>query len=112
MFLYFGYGKEVFYLIHASIVVNKIKESLNKDFCEKLSSQIILQNCKKNHLSLTNLDRAGYIRLVDSIISDYRAIKPLGNNNVALKKREWLAAIYVDWSISCKKVALSSMSIR
>jgi hypothetical protein len=89
-------------LIPASIVENKIKESLNKDFCESLSSQIILQNCKKNHLNLNNLDRDSYIRLVDSIISDYRAINPLGNNNVALKRKELLAAIYVDWSISCK----------
>ncbi len=70
-----------------------IKNSLNEDFCEALSEQIILQNIMKCRLSLDNLDREGYIKLIDSIAFDYRAILPSANGNITLKKRKWLSAI-------------------
>ena len=87
----------------ASIGIKTIKDSLCKDFCIALSTQIILQNVRNCHLNLENLDRDGYIRLIDSIVNDYRAIKPLGNGNADFKKREWLSALdIVDWSLSCQ----------
>ena len=73
-------------------VNSMIKISLNKDFSEAMSTQIILYNVKKCSLDLTNLDKDGYFRLVDSIISDYRDIKPLGCD-ISLKTRELLSAI-------------------
>ncbi len=90
-----------------SMAVNRIKESLSKDFSAALSEQIILQNVRKSYLDLENLNREGYIKLVESIISDYMAIKPLGNDNADLKKREWLAAIDImDLSISDSELRL------
>ncbi len=89
------------------MAVNRIKESLSKDFSAALSEQIILQNVRKSYLDLENLNREGYIKLVESIISDYMAIKPLGNDNADLKKREWLAAIDImDLSISDSELRL------
>jgi hypothetical protein len=70
-----------------------IKISLNKDFSDAMSTQIILYNVKKCSLDLTNLDKDGYFRLVDSIISDYININPLGDCNTSLKKRELLSGI-------------------
>ena len=87
----------------ASVGIKTIRDSLTKDFCIALSTQIILWNVEKCHLNLADLDRDGYIRLIDSIISDYTTIKPLGNDISNLKKREWLAAVdIIDWSLSCK----------
>jgi len=74
-------------------VNSMIKISLNKDFSDAMSTQIILHNVKKCSLDLTNLDRDGYFRLVDSIISDYTRINPLGECSTSLKKRELLSGI-------------------
>lgn len=86
----------------ASVAVNAIiKESLMKDFCINLSAWIILQNVRKCHLNLARLDRDGYIRLIDSIANDYRAIKPLGIDNLNQKKEEFLAAIDIMEGFRC-----------
>jgi hypothetical protein len=74
-------------------VNSMIKISLNKDFSDAMSTQIILYNVKKCSLDLTNLDRDGYFRLVESIISDYIKINPLGDSNTSLKNRELLSGI-------------------
>jgi hypothetical protein len=74
-------------------VNNTIKPSLIKDFGVALSTLIILQNSKKCDLMIANLDRDGYIRLVDSIISDYRVAKTLSEDDIALIKRKWLEEI-------------------
>jgi hypothetical protein len=76
-------------------VNSTIKRSLNKDFSDAMSAQIILYNVKKCSLDLTNLDRDGYFRLVDSIISDYSKINPLGDRNTPLKKRELLSGMEI-----------------
>jgi hypothetical protein len=75
-----------------SLSVKTIIKSLNKDFGEPMSTQIILHNSKKCSLDLTHLDSDGYSRLVDSIISDYSDIKPLGCD-ISLKARELLSVI-------------------
>ena len=56
------------------------------------------------HISCSfRVDTEGYIRLIDSIISDYRTIKPLGDDISDLKKRELLAAVdIIDWHLSYK----------
>jgi len=75
-----------------SLSVNTIIKSLNKDFAEDVSIYMILHNGKECSLDLAHLDRDGYFRLVDSIISDYNEIKPLGCD-ISLKTKELLSAI-------------------
>ena len=81
-------------MITASIAVNKIiKPSLIKDFGVALATVIILQNSKKCNVTIANLDKEGYVRLVESIFCDYRVAKTFGQDNIAPKKREWLSEI-------------------
>ena len=70
-----------------------IKNFLNKDFSDALSTQIIIHNSKKCSLDLAHLDSDSYFRLVDAIISDYKNIKPLGGCNAFRKKKELLSGI-------------------
>ena len=81
-------------MITPTIAVNNvIKPSLMKDFGVALTTLIILQNSKKCDLMVANLDRDGYKKLVDSIASDYRVEKTLGEEKVALIKQERLNKI-------------------
>jgi hypothetical protein len=77
-----------------TIAVNRvIKPSLSKNFGIALSTLIILQNSKKCDSVIASLDREGYRRLVDLISSDYRLTKTLDKDEIALRKRAWLAEI-------------------
>ncbi|MFQ6056107.1 MAG: hypothetical protein ACE5J3_09020 [Methanosarcinales archaeon] len=81
-------------MITPTIAVNStIKPSLIKDFGIALSTLIILQNSKKCDLMIANLDRDGYIRLVNSIISDYRVAKTLSKDDIDIRKKEWIGEI-------------------
>lgn len=77
-----------------TIAVNgTVKPALIKDFGVALSTLIILQSSKRCALMISNLDRDGYMRLVETIAADYRVIKTLGKSEVELRKKEWLDAV-------------------
>ena len=75
-----------------SVSVNTIIDSLNHDFGEEMSIYMILHNMKKCSLDIAHLDRDGYLKLVDALISDYNDIRPLGCD-ISLKTRELHSAI-------------------
>ena len=54
---------------------------------------IILQNSKTCNATVANLDKEGYIRLVELIVSDYRITKTYGKDTIAQRKGEWLAEV-------------------
>jgi hypothetical protein len=74
-------------------VIALFKETLMKDFCESLSSHMILQNYRKHNLKLNSRDKAAYRKVINSIACDYKAIKPVGNVNAVHLKKELRAAI-------------------
>lgn len=81
-------------MVTPTIAVNSvIKPSLVKDFGIALATLIILQNSQKCNLVVSNLDKTGYSTLVGSIVSDYRVVKTLGENNSSVKEQEWLSLI-------------------
>jgi hypothetical protein len=73
-----------------SFPVNKIIKTLNKDFSNAFSTQILLSNSRKCSIDLANIDNDSYCMLVDSIISDYNRISPLGAFDASIIKRELL----------------------
>jgi len=56
-------------------VTTRLKDILMKDFSEALSSQIIKQNYHKHGLKLNSRSNGGKTKAVNSIVSDYKAIK-------------------------------------
>ncbi len=81
-------------MITPTIAVNTIiKPSLVKDFGIALSTLIILQNSKKCNMMISSLDRDNYIKLVELIISDYRVTKTLSKDDIAIRKKKWLAEV-------------------
>ena len=76
------------------MAINKVlKKILMKDFSESLSSQIIRQNYDKCGLKLNGFNNGSHTKLINSIASDYKDIKPLGNVTVVQLKRDMRAAI-------------------
>lgn len=74
-----------------SFRVDTIIRTLNEDFSDAFSTQIVLTNSRKCSIDLTNIDNDSYSRLVDSIISDYNGISPLGASNADIRRRELLS---------------------
>jgi hypothetical protein len=74
-------------------VIALFKETLMKDFCESLSSNMILQNYRKHNLKLNSRDKVAYRKVINSIAYDYKAIKPVGSVNVTHLKKELRAAV-------------------
>ena len=74
-------------------VTTGLKDILMKDFSEALSSQIIKQNYHKHGLKLNNLNNSGKTKAINSIVSDYKAIKPIGSASVAQLKQDLNLAI-------------------
>lgn len=70
-----------------------LKDILMKDFSESLSSQMIKHNYCKHGLKVKSLDSGGKAKVVDSIISDYKAIKPIGSVSVDQLKKDLCLAI-------------------
>ena len=71
-------------------VTQRLKDILIKDFSESLSSQMIKQNFYKHGLKLNSLNNDGKTKTVNSIVSDYKAIKPVGCVSVVqLKHFQW-----------------------
>jgi len=71
-----------------------LKDILMKDFSEALSSQIIKQNYHKHGLKLNSPNNnGGKTKAVNSIVSDYKAIKPIGSASVAQLKQDLNLAI-------------------
>ena len=70
-----------------------LKDILMKDFSEALSSQIIKQNYQRHGLKLNGLNNAGKTKAVNSIVSDYKAIKPIGSVSVVQLKKDLRLAI-------------------
>ena len=77
-------------------VTARLKDILKKDFSESLSSQIIRQNFYKHKLKLSSLNNGGKTKVVNSIVSDYRAIKPIGSVSVDKLKRDLRLAININ----------------
>ncbi len=74
-------------------VIALFKETLMKDFSESLSSNMILQNCRKHNLKLNSRDKAAYRKVINSIAYDYKAIKPVGSVKVAHLKKQLRDAV-------------------
>ena len=62
-----------------------------KDFSASLALRIVEHNIRKHHVETEN--RQDYAKLINAIVSDYQAIKPLGQINVAELKKELQAAV-------------------
>jgi len=62
-----------------------------KDFSASLASRIIEHNVRKHRVDARNHQE--YAKLINAIVSDYQAIKPLGHINIADLKKELQAAV-------------------
>ncbi|MEN8263871.1 MAG: hypothetical protein ABFR82_10435 [Nitrospirota bacterium] len=79
---------------HTEVRINKaLKKILMKVFSEDLSSQIIRQNYNKNGLKLNGISNSSHTKLINSIASDYEAIKPTVNFTVVQLKKDMRAAV-------------------
>jgi hypothetical protein len=74
-------------------VTARLKDILKKDFSESLSAQIIKQNYTRHRFNLNSLKSGAKTKLVNSIISDYKAIKPIGSVPVDQLKKDLRIAI-------------------
>ena len=74
------------FIIHAAL-----KEHLMKDFSASLATRIIEHNIRKHRIETNNCRE--YAKLINAIVSDYQAIKPIGHITVADLKRELQAAV-------------------
>jgi hypothetical protein len=72
--------------IHAAL-----KEHLMKDFSASLASRIIEHNVRKHCVETKNHQE--YAKLINAIVSDYQAIRPLGHINVDDLKKDLQAAV-------------------
>jgi hypothetical protein len=73
-------------------VAARMKDVLMSDFSESLSSQIIKHNYNKHGSKATGFSNRSKTKIVNSIVSDYRAIKPIGSvSDDQLKKSLRLA---------------------
>ena len=77
----------------STVVTSIIKPALMIDFGVSLTTLIILQNSKKCHVTVANLDLEGYLALVNSIVADYRVVKTFGKDKLQLRKDEWLKEV-------------------
>jgi hypothetical protein len=67
--------------------VGKLKDILMRDFSEPLVSQIIKHAYDKHGINEKSFNNGGKTKLINTIVSDYRAIKPIGSvSAVKLKK--------------------------
>lgn len=70
----------------------RLKGILIKDFSEPMSSQIIKHALDKHGMSAKSFNNSGKAKVINEIVSDYRAIKPIGSDSaVQLKKNLCLA---------------------
>jgi len=65
-----------------------LKDVLMKDFSEALAAQIIKQNYLKHGLKSDSFNNGGKTEAVNSIVSDYKAIKPIGSVSVVQLKQD------------------------
>ena len=79
--------------LNSLTVTARLNNILIKDFSESLSSQIIKQNFYKHGLKLNRLNNDGKTKVVNSIVSDYKAIKPVGSVSVVQLKKDLRLAI-------------------
>lgn len=68
-----------------------LKEHLMKDFSPSLASQIIEHNIRKHRAEINN--SLEYAELINGIVSDYQAIRPLGHISVAELRKELRDAV-------------------
>lgn len=77
---------------HALLHIHKaLKEHLMKDFSASLASRIIEHNVRRHRVETKN--HPEYEKLINAIVSDYQAIRPLGHINVDDLKKELQAAV-------------------
>ena len=74
-------------------VTARLSNILMNDSSESLSSLIIKQNTYKHGLTLNSLNKDGKAKTVNSIASDYKAIKPIGCVSVVQMKKDLHLAI-------------------
>ena len=74
--------------LNSLTVTARLKDILMQDFSEALSSQIIKHNYHKHGLKLNSLNNGGKTNAVNSIVSDYKAIKPIGSVSVVQLKQD------------------------
>ena len=77
----------------STAVTARLKDILKKDFSESLSAQIIKQNYYRHGFNLNSLKNGGKKKLVNSIISDYKAINPIGSVSADQLKKDLHLAI-------------------
>jgi hypothetical protein len=72
---------------HLLLSIHKaLQEHLMKDFSESLAFRIIDHNVRKHLVGTGN--RQEYAKIINAIVSDYQAIKPLGPVDIADLKKE------------------------
>jgi len=79
--------------LNSLTVTARLNNILIKDFSESLSSQIIKQNFYKHGLKLNRLNNDCKTKVVNSIVSDYKAIKPVVSVSVVQLKKDLRLAI-------------------
>ena len=79
--------------LNSLMVTARLKDILMQDFSEALSSQIIKQNYHKHGLQLNSLNNGAKTKVINLIVSDYKAIKPIGSVSVAKLKKDLRYAI-------------------
>jgi len=74
-------------------VTARLNNILMKDFSESVSSLLIKQTIYKHGLKLNSLNNDGKTKTVNLIVSDYKAIKPIGSVSVVQLKKDLRLAI-------------------
>lgn len=65
----------------------RLKDILMRDFSEPLASQIIKYAYDKHDINERNFNNGGKTKVINAIVSDYKAMKPIGSvSAVQLKK--------------------------
>lgn len=79
--------------VDSLMVTARLNNVLIRDFSESVSSQIIKQNIFKHFLKSNSLNDSAKTKLINSIVSDYKAIKPIGSVSVVQLKKDLRLAI-------------------
>lgn len=77
----------------ASIINKKIKPILADTLGIALATLVILQNSKKLGIIVANINKDGYIKLINAITSDKRVTSNFNVKEIKAKKEKWLKLI-------------------
>jgi hypothetical protein len=72
---------------------SQVKPGLSDTFGIAMANMIILQCSQKAGVSMMGLDSAGYLKLVNAIVSDDRVVQMLGRAGAQAKRDAWSSAV-------------------